>query len=274
MRMDRDYCKSAWLIGLLLVVVSLGGCGRKETVDTLLTGPDAGQLAAPAEFAARALDASGGVDAWAEKQRLDFEGVVTLYQRDGSFYLTEQRYEVYPWSGAIRVSGTEPGGEFVCRLTKSGFEVMLGAEALAGLPSRVSPRDLADCVLNIATVPAALVDLSYEFTRMSEPVRVDGQWYDLIDRSYRVEEEAAAKRGRRGDERECYWSRVVLRQNRDTHLVSMIWFGKAGMQQLLVRGYDYEEVAKGDVLIPTKIEIFTTDSEGGSARRVVKIDVK
>ncbi|UCG48623.1 MAG: hypothetical protein JSU94_02380, partial [Phycisphaerales bacterium] len=165
-------------------------------------------------------------------------------------------------------------GEFVCRLTKSGFEVPVGAEALAGLPSAVRPRDLADCVLNISTVPATLVDPSYEYTRMSEPVRIDGQWYELIDRSYKVEEAAAVKRKGRGDERERYWSRVVLRQNRDSHLVSMIWFGRAGMQQLLVRGYDYEEVARGDILIPTKIEIFTTDSAGGSAKRVVKVDLK
>ncbi len=274
MRMDSGYCKSGWLIGLLVVVVSVCGCGRKETVDVLLTGPEAGQLAAAPEFSARAFEASGGADAWAERQRVDFEGVVTLYQRDGSFYLTEQRYEVYPWSGAIVVSGTEPGGDFVCRLTRSGFEVPVGSEALSGLPSGVRPRDLADCVLNIASVAATLVDSSYEYMRLNEPARIDGQWYDLIDRSYKVEEAPAAKRKGRGDERERYWSRVVLRQNRDTHLVSMIWFGRAGMQQLLVRGYDYEEVAKGDVLIPTKIEIFTTDSSGGSARRAVKIDVK
>ena len=40
----------------------------------------------------------------------------------------------------------------------------------------------------------------------------------------------------------------------------------------MVHGYDYSEIEKGAVLVPTRIEIFRTDARGGSQQRLVKID--
>jgi hypothetical protein len=55
----------------------------------------------------------------------------------------------------------------------------------------------------------------------------------------------------------------------------MIWFADLDKQKFLaVRGYDYEEVEKGGILAPTKIEIFTTDARAVLGRRLATIDLK
>ncbi len=40
----------------------------------------------------------------------------------------------------------------------------------------------------------------------------------------------------------------------------------------MVRGYDYSEIEKGGVGVPTRIEIFRTDARGDSQERLVKIE--
>jgi hypothetical protein len=39
-----------------------------------------------------------------------------------------------------------------------------------------------------------------------------------------------------------------------------------------VRGYDYKEVEKTGLLVPTRIEIFETDARDRKQKRLVKID--
>jgi hypothetical protein len=53
----------------------------------------------------------------------------------------------------------------------------------------------------------------------------------------------------------------------------MLWFKSVdGDTFLAVRGYYYHEVEKGDVVVPGKIEIFTTDDRSIIRHRLVKID--
>jgi len=133
-----------------------------------------------------------------------------------------------------------------------------GAERVDALPVAIENRHLADAILNIITAPVRFLDKSFTFTKVPQPVKIEGQWYYPIERE-RIFIGAIP-----------YWSKVVFYQNRDTSLVDMLWF--AGEKFLAVRGYDYREVEKKGVAVPTRIEIFRTDADGVLQERLVKID--
>ena len=73
-------------------------------------------------------------------------------------------------------------------------------------------------------------------------------------------------------------SEAVFYQDRDSSLVSMIRLSCTGTGSIIdrtvqyVRGYDYKEVEKTGLLVPTRIEIFETDARDRMQKRVVKID--
>jgi len=250
--------KTFWL---LLVLVFVGaGCdltgGKEPSGYRLLMDPD---LAIP-DYASRAVESAGGRHAWAKVKKLQFHCVVTFYQPDGSFYLTEQQHEIYPWSNIIRISALEPQGNFVWQLSKAKFRTIEGSQQADFLPAPMSARGLAEAILNITTAPARLLDSSFaSFTKVDTPVKIEGVWYYPIGQSRKVVDP--------------YWSKVLFCQNRDSSLVDILWFADVDEQKFLaVRGYDYRKVEKQGVLVPTGIEIFTTDAAGTLQKRLVKID--
>ncbi len=105
------------------------------------------------------------------------------------------------------------------------------------------------------------LDKSFAFNKGTMPVKIEGQWYYPIER-------AKIFIGRLPD-----WSKVVFYQNTGTARVDMLWFVMACEKKFFaIRGYDYKEVEKGSILVPTKIEIFVTDPAGVLRERLVKID--
>ncbi len=112
------------------------------------------------------------------------------------------------------------------------------------------------------TAPARFLDSSAEFARRDSAVKIQGQWYHPIDRQ--------TKSGILSGER---LAKTVFYQNRDNSLIDLIHCActETG-KSLAVRGYDYDEIEKGGLLVPTKIEVFTTDKQGVSQARLVKID--
>ncbi len=233
----------------------LAGCRaqQKQEVVVLAQGPDVSALPAPSEYATGAIDAAGGLDAWTKTRQLDFECVVTFFQRDGTFYLTEQSYKIYPWSSALEISANEPQGAFAWRLSKGQFEVVQGADRVENLPMPVASRCFAEAILEIIAVPACLLDRSAEFAREGSAVKLHGQWYQPIN-----------KRG---------VSEAVFYQNRDNSVIDMIQLAcKAGSKSLTVRGYDYKKLEKGGPAVPTKIEIYSGLAGADEQERLVKID--
>jgi hypothetical protein len=264
---------------LVLVITSLiTGCRQeyKKDVDLLASSPDLQTLPIPSDYASGAIVAAGGLQEWVKAAKLELDGVVTLYQSDGSVYLTEQRYEIYPWSNSIRVSALEPQGEFICELSQSSFRVLAGAEIVKTLPALVTERDLADAILTITTAPVRFLDSSVKFTKASEPVKMQGQWYYPIERAYAVEQRTSAGSKRRDFKSpESYWSKVVFYQNKDNSLVDMLWFASVGEKKFFaIRGYDYSRVQKKGVLLPAKIEIFRTDARRVLPKRVAQVSFK
>ena len=207
-------------------------------------------------YAIQAIEAAGG-GVWTKMEKLQLDCVVTFYQPDGSFYLTEQRYEVYPWSNSIRISAREPQGRFVWQLSEGQFDVLQGDHQIS-----VPERCFSEAILNIITAPARLLDGSVEFTKQTAAVKVRGQWYYPIGRRNKPDVESSRR-----------LSEAIFYQDRDISLVDMIRFACIGTEKFLaVRGYDYTEIEKGGVLVPARIEIFSTDARGDSQKRLVKID--
>lgn len=266
-----------WLVLAAAFVVV--GCeqGHKEEASRPRAGLTDPNFVMP-EYASRAIEATGGRQAWRNKKKLGLDCVVTLYKPDGSFYLTEQHHEIYSVQGpdfqpplnSIRISALEPQGKFVWQLSGELFSVLEGAEQVGALPIMAN-RYFAEAILNITTAPVRFLDKSFAFTKGTKPVGIKGQWYEPI-----------VRRDSPGEREKIlvddiadlpYWPKVVFYQNTGTARVDMIWFVAADEKKFLAaRGYDYKEVEKGSILVPTKIEIFRADANSVLLERLVKID--
>jgi len=128
----------------------------------------------------------------------------------------------------------------------------------------VPSRCFAEVILNIITAPARFLDGSVEFTKQSNPVKMQGKWYYPIDRQ--------------GKDLTARISDAVFYQDRDSYLIDMIRLaclnsGAAREKPIqYVRGYDYQKVEKAGPLVPTRIEIFETDARDRTQKRLVTID--
>lgn len=273
--MINRFSKIIWLV--LVMVLAVTGCRQEYKADeeALAYGPDVETIVVTNDYVPRAIKATGGYAAWVKAIKLRVDCVVTFYRPDGSFYLTEQHHEIYPWSDSIRILAREPQGRFVWQLSGNNFSVLEGAELVDTLPVKVCHRYLAEAILNITTAPVRLLDSEAVFTEGPGPVKMEGLWYYPVVRRDSPGE-------RTSSDAESYWTKVVFYQNKENFLVDMLWFAGADEKKFLaVRGYDYREVVRMDsqveengVLVPAKIEIFRTDARGILQERLVKIDYK
>lgn len=213
------------------------------------------------DYASRAIEATGGRQAWTKAGELEFDCVVTIYRPDGSFYLTEHNYQIRPASYSIWISATEPQGKVVCQSSPDKFGVVEGDHRLYSLPTGLRTRLFAEMILDITTAPVCFLDASFEFTETSGQVKKEGLWYYPIERMSR------------GVGLVKSYSKSVFYQNSNSFLVDMLWFTMPDEENFfIVRGYDYSEVEKKSVLVPTKIEIFKSSARGILQERLVKID--
>ena len=264
---------------LMLVLVAafiFTGCQRKykeDVVEVLSSGPDLETISVPPDYVVRAIEAAGGWNAWAATKELPLDCVVTFYQPDDSFYLTEQHHVVFPWSNSIQISAREPQGTFVWQLSRGQFDVLQGGGQIDGLPVEIGSSHFAEMVLSVITIPVRFLDASVEFSKASTGLKIQGQWYYPITRRSKPVVGAELEPARP-------LSKAVFYQDRDSSLVDMLVFADiSGEKFLAVRGYDYTEVVhmgsqgeKEGVRVPSRIEIFRTDARGGLQERLVKID--
>lgn len=270
--------RRAVLIGW--VTLTLMGCGRqaaktpKDAGDLLAIGPDQTTLAVRPDFVLAAVEAAGGLPTWMQCRQLDHSGIVTIYRPDGSYYLTEHAFAVYPWSNAVRISAREPRATFVWQMVGGQFRRLEGDAALDVSPLAGAYQDYAAAVLQIMTAPARLLGQATELTRQPLPVQIRGQQYDPIGARFRTPQAAVGAEKEKPAAIEPYWTNGIYFQNRQSSRIEMIWLAHAARRDyLVVRGYDYAPAAKGGVLVPTKIEVFRSDAEGGIGRRLIKIDL-
>ncbi len=267
--MDKHFLKTICLV--LVVAFILMGCQQdyeENVVETLDSGPNIQMTSVAPDYVVKAIEAVGGWKAWARTRELQLDCVVTLYQPDGSFHLTEQHHVVYPWSNSIQISGREPQGRFVWQLSKGKFDVLQEGGQSDAMPVVTGSNHFAEMVLSIITIPARFLDESAEFSKETTGLKIQGQWYYPITRLSRpavgteIESEPA-----------LVLSEAVFYQDRDSSLIDMLVFDfVSGNSNFAVRGYDYTKVEKNGVLVPAKIEIFRADSRGNLQQRLVKID--
>lgn len=260
-KMIKRFSKIIWSVLVMAFVVA--GCQQGDKEDVSARGQGTEAIAAMPDYASRAIEVTGGRQVWTKTKRLDLDCVVTFYQPDGSFYLTEQHYEIYPWSNSIRISALEPQGKFVWQLAGDGFSILEGAKRGGTLTVAMCQRHFAEAILNITTAPARLLESRAGFAEGPKPVKMQGLWYYPIERT---------NLGPVG-QGEPYWSTVVFYQNTSSSLVDILWFAQVDEQRYsAVRGYDYSEVPNKGIWVPTRIEIFRTNVKGVLQQRMVKID--
>ncbi|MBN2316611.1 MAG: hypothetical protein JXM79_21970 [Sedimentisphaerales bacterium] len=242
---------------VLATVFLFAGCEKSIMSDEseVSSGLDPVNAPTPTGFAAEAFDATGGLEAWTATKRMRLDCVVTSYEPDGSFYLTEQRCDVQPWSNAIDISGCEPNNEFTWRFSNGQFTVLQGAGQIDQFPADLESACFARAILAIATAPFHFLESPDLFNRQDAAVRKQGQWYYPIHKIGDVS------------------GKIVFYQNRETRLIDMIRIPCPGMNTALaVRGYDYGRIKKEGPLVPARIEIFTMNVAGILQKRLVKID--
>jgi len=247
-------------------VIVVGGCAveSEQRTDLLAVGPELENLTISSEEAGLAIESAGGLDAWAGAKHIQLACVTTFYQEDGSYYLTEQLYEVFPWSNAIRISGREPQGEYAWEFQEGRFGVLQGESQYDGLVVGVDNGCMADGILSVITAPIRLLDEAVDSKWATEMVKLEGQWYRSIKR--------VAKAGVAGAEN---LRDAGFYQKRSSGRVDMVLFRCGGSEGvLIVRGHDYTLLGKDGVMIPSKIEAFKADPSGRVRHRIIQVDVK
>ncbi len=265
---------------IALATLTLTGCGRQaqnssRDLDLLATAPDQKALPAAPPEVASAMEAAGGLATWMQCKRLTFDAVVTAYQQDGSYYLTEHTFDVCPWGNAIQVSAKEPQTGLTCSIVQGQYRLE-GESKTDVSPLSVCYRDYAEAVLQIVTAPSRMLRDKPTLLRRPVPVMISGAWYYPIEAKF--EATKIVSKGITRDKVtivEPYWTQGVYYQNRNGSLVDVIWLANPAAQKfLVVRGYNYARIAKDGTLVPTKIEIFQSDAEGVQGQRLALIDLK
>lgn len=265
----------------VLTTLIVTGCGRRvskepsQDLNLLATGPNLAALPVPRPWVTSAFDATGGMALWTRARQLDFDAVVTASRRDGSLYLTEHEFDVYPWSDAIQVSAPEPGGRIVWRVVRGQYGLVDGDPRADVSPVSTFYRDYAEAVLQIATAPARMLSRDVTLTRRPNRVQIGGQWYDPIEAKFQGQTIVSKEKGREKTVVVApYWTEGIYFQNRDRLVADVIWLANPAAQKfLLVRGYDYAPLTEGGVLVPTKIEILQSGPEALPGPRLALIDV-
>lgn len=248
-------------------VIVVGGCAvesEKQGTDLLAVGPELERLTISSEEAGVAIESAGGLDAWARAKEIQLACVTTFYQEDGSYYLSEQLYDVFPWSNAIRISGREPRSEYAWEFHKGRFGVLQGESEYDGLQVGVDNGCIAEGILSVITAPIRLLDEAVEFQWSAEMVKLEGQWYRPIKRAAKAGLVVAENLRDAG-----------FYQKRSSGRVDMVLLRCGGPEgMLIVRGHDYTLLGKDGAMIPSKIEAFKTDPSGRVRHRIIEIDVK
>jgi hypothetical protein len=267
---------------IALAALTLTGCGRQVAqdplagLDLLATGPDQTTLTTPPPHVTAAMDATGGVAAWTQAKRLTFEAVISAYQPEGGFYLTEHKFDMCPWGNAVQVSAQEPQTGLTCRIMDGQYSLLNGQGKADTSPLSAWYRDYAEAVFLITTAPVRMLDSNTTLLRKPMPVMLSGAWYYPIEAKFEAKQIVSKGLGRdKITVIQPYWTQGVYYQNQNGSRVDIIWLGNPTTQKfLIVRGYNYAPIVKDGVLVPTKVEVFQSDAEAVQGQRLALIDLK
>jgi len=285
-----------FVFAVAVLMVAIGGCGRpQQQVQKLGSSPALESVSLRDSHIEQALKAAGGLDKWVKTRQISLNAVVSLYKDDGSFYLTRQHYDVYPWSQAVRIIGGEPTGRYKWLLRDEDFELSgdvqgqqgsdksekrpyVAADLLFGL----APSEFAQSLLLVMTAPAHLLGRQMNVAaekadlhrqpkvvrlQWSGPVKVAGRMYyrTSLTRTDTAQGKMVSVTGIR---------RVVFYQNAETDFLDRIWFvGDGSGTSFAVWGYDYRELEMSGIYVPSKINVYKTNLKGIPQEQIVGITI-
>ena len=260
--------KNLFLALTLAFALTLTGCNKPK--DLFLQGPGPETLAVEEEYITEAFASVDGKQAWADCKKTQFDAVVTFYKDDGSRYLTEHTYEIYPWSGAIRITAAEPDHTYRWQVV-DGNLMRLSGPADSAMPIDVNSTVFAELVRDITTAPAVLATRAKSFTKPRLPTRIRGLWYHPIENQ---PEKIIQKHNRRDNIRQKPPRKKIFYQNRETGRIEIVEYPDTpGGRSLAARGFDYQELFGDGPLLPSRIEIYVTGEPVYFKNLLVKIDV-
>ena len=169
---------------------------------------------------------------------------VTKFQRgDGSWYLTEQRHEIFVEQAAIRLTAKEPFGEIILMVQNGRFAVKKSPE------TRVFDEELfklmTDESICRALLELYLAELKNPQTRPGQTgsFTFEGQVYDLVY---------------------CDQSGAELYKNKSTQRNDLVI--SQGKKRYILYGYNYLKL-EGGGHFPSKIDVYIYND--GSDRKLV-----
>lgn len=179
--------------------------------------------------------------------------VVTFYEADGSIYLSEQRHTIYPQSQGLEMSGDEPEASFKWRLWGGDFRVVAGAAKLDELGSQIYKRNIAKLIL---TSLAAGSGMSDELKVSSEPAKLEGRWYNVIEVGPGTTYAKTLK------SIEVPWAKLMLYGDGSSGVIDRVVIEDlASGETLMAHSYNFRWLDGIGRSIPTKIDIFKIDTD-------------
>ena len=242
------------IASMMMVIAALSfiGC-TKQAAKQQPTTPPAPHIVTVPAFAKPAVNAVGGEGAWANTQVILGECAVKYYRPDGSFYLTRQRHAIYPWSDSIRIYASEPQGTFVWQLTGTDFILLEGTpQQAAELPITLCGPAIAQALWSIMAAPASIATKADANTAgLGQAARVAGLWHYPVKLS----------------------NGQTWYLDKDTGILDIYQLGMSGKPvSLMVRGYDYRTIEKTNIMVPSKIELFTAKTADSEPQRIVELN--
>ncbi len=212
------------------------------------------------DFQAKSINAAGGLQSWMNVTKIERDCVVTFYKPDGTFYITEQKHVVYPWSNSLQVYSKEPKGNFAWQYYNGQFKSLEGCSWNDCLPVDLDPNSFAKALLDITTAPARFFDSLSAFSNETRATRLEGQIYIAI--SQICIQTGSEVRG-------------FFYQNNDSSIIDMTAFSPVNADvSIAARGYNYSRTGASGILLPYKIEIFKSGINSIFEKRIVKIEYK
>ncbi len=200
--------------------------------------------------------------------KIQADCVVSFFNSDSSFYVTQQHHIIEPLANSITITTEEPTGKSKWQLSKNSLNILQGSEETVDSSLALSPHHFAKAILTIFSAPTLfMTNTIADSATIGRPIRIKGDWYypiqitrEIKSRSYKSTAISPI-------------IKKIFYQNRASSLIDTVWFaGEEDQIYLTVRGYNYQNINKTGELVPAKIEIFATDISGKLQKRLVKID--
>lgn len=180
--------------------------------------------------------------------------VVSYFNADGSYYLTEQQHQFCNEPQKLKIWTQEPAGTFEWQLTGDALTAIEGGNKLQELERTLVDRNIARVILTSMLAGSGLgIDLS---TVQSEAVKIDGKWCEMFDL------------GSTGNG----WASERIYRSKETSQVEMVEL-KDTENNITVRArcYNYSYSDKLNRDVPKKIDILTGNLAGDAMKLSARI---